>query len=597
MILLQLQVINSTYVNRAATRVISLIFIGYISVHLGVLSPVQAMLWLGACLLVEAGVIGTLRHLMSKHAAEVDLATPVDLRGVKILTALTCWLAAIPAVFTPLHPIQTQVFGVLLCVGGLIGIASQRDMRRWTFLTNAPIFAGALIANLFMLATPENRWVFLVLGAVFIANTVTASVTTSMALNGLVESRMDAARANLAKSMFVARMGHEIRTPLNGVLGVADLMAMEDLPPRHHAHLELIRQSGRALLSLLNDLLDFSKIEAGKLTLTPTPQNLRLAVEPACAAFGIMAQEKGLSFQSDLAAIDAYFNIDGPRVGQIIQNFLSNAVKFTDLGEIRLSSARVENTVIINVTDTGPGITDDEMPRLFREFSQIEHSGRLKAGTGLGLSICSQLAKLMGGEVTCTSAKGAGSTFTLTLPVVPLSAPVPEAPVTALAFRERTHAKIRPETRRDEAQAPALRVLVAEDHPTNQIVISGLLANAGCDFHIAPNGHKVVEAWRVGDWDLVLMDIQMPVMDGLAATRLIRSLELSETRPRTPIYGFSADAMSHQVAEQLAAGLDGHLQKPVQIEALFQLLGDIERSIHGRSDPVIPISEFVAPAP
>ena len=573
MIFLQLQVINTNYRTRTVARFLSLIFVALLIVHLGVLSWLQAAIWLGLCAVVEAYLIWELHNLMARHADEVDLAAPVELGQVKLFTAVLCWLAAVPAFFTPLHPMPAPVVGVLISVAGLISIASQRDMRRWAFFTNAPAHALALIVNLYALSSPDNRAIFLLVGVVFIANTFTGSVTTSRALTGLVESRMEAARANLAKSMFVARMGHEIRTPLNGVLGIADLMAMEGVPETQRGHLDLIRQSGRALLSLLNDLLDFSKIEAGKLTLTPTPQNLRLALEPACAAFRIVAEEKGLQFQSDLAAVDAWFDVDGPRVGQIVQNLLANAVNFTDAGSVSLTASRYADRIALAVTDTGPGLSDGEIQKLFREFSQIEHNGHLKTGTGLGLIICSELARLMGGEVSCVSTKGEGSTFTLSLPL---------APCPALAANPSNLPRVpagRGDARRGDGESSPIRVLVAEDHPTNQLVISGLLKLAGVAFRIEADGAKAVEAWKGGGWDLVLMDVQMPGMDGLEATRAIRILEQTEGRTRTPIFGFSADAMSHQVAEQLEAGLDGHLQKPIQVEALFSLLEVIERRV------------------
>ena len=548
-----------------------MVFVGLLIVRLGVFSWIEAGLWLGSCLVVEAYLIWLLHQLMNKHADEGDLSAPVELDQVKMFTALLCWLAAIPAFFTPFHPMPGPVVGLLISVAGLISIASQRDMRRWAFFTNAPAHALALILNLYAVAGPDSRAIFLLVGVVFIANTFTASVTTSRALTGLVESRMEAARANLAKSMFVARMGHEIRTPLNGVLGIADLMAMEGVPEKQRAHLDLIRQSGRALLSLLNDLLDFSKIEAGKLTLTPTPQNLRLALEPACAAFRIIAEEKGLRFRSDLRAVDAYFDVDGPRVGQIVQNLLANAVKFTDAGEVALTTHRREGGIAIEVSDTGPGLSPTDIEQLFREFSQIERNGQVKTGTGLGLTICRELARLMGGEVSCVSTRGQGSRFILSLPLSPVR------PLTVNPPAVPGMISGRPGPARGNSGSPAIRVLVAEDHPTNQLVISGLLKLAGVDYRIEADGEKAVEAWKRESWDLVLMDVQMPGMDGLAATRAIRTLEQAQSRDRTPIFGFSADAMSHQVAEQLEAGLDGHLQKPIQVEALFSLLEALER--------------------
>jgi signal transduction histidine kinase/AmiR/NasT family two-component response regulator len=373
-------------------------------------------------------------------------------------------------------------------------------------------------------------------------------------------ARAAAETANSAKSQFLANMSHEIRTPLNGILGMAQAMAGGDLSPLQRDRLDVVRKSGDMLLSILNDVLDLSKIEAGKLELEAIPFEAADIARGAHAAFAPLARDKGLSFALEIEPeVAGLYRGDPTRVRQIVYNLVSNAVKFTEAGGVRLAVIRAATGFAIQVSDTGVGIPPDRLAYLFQKFEQADVSTtRRFGGTGLGLAICRELAQLMGGIITVRSTLAEGSTFTVVLSLEPLS----EAPAAAPAAR--------PATARFDHRP--LRILAADDNRMNQLVLKTLLE--AMDLHpvLVDDGRAAVDAWEAEDWDLILMDMQMPVMDGLGATRHIREREAATGRRRTPIVALTADAMSHQIVGYAAAGMDQFVGKPIDAAQLFSAI-------------------------
>ena len=364
--------------------------------------------------------------------------------------------------------------------------------------------------------------------------------------------------ANAAKSTFLATMSHEIRTPLNGVLGMAQAMAGDELSDRQRDRLSVIHRSGEALLAILNDVLDLSKIEAGKLELEQLEFELAEVARGAYSAFTALANKKGLSFALDIEAARGRYLGDPTRLRQILYNLISNALKFTEQGEIRVTALRQGEILEISVKDTGVGIPPESLSKLFAKFDQLDSSTtRRFGGTGLGLAICRELAQLMTGEISVVSELGLGSTFTLRVPLQFLGEEKAVATVAETVSE-------RPEI--------ALRVLAAEDNAVNQLVLKTLLHQMGVDPTVVENGQLAVAAWETGDWDVILMDIQMPVMDGLTATAQIRAREAAQGLPRTPIVALTANAMSHHVDQYVAAGMNDHVAKPIQAADLFAAL-------------------------
>ena len=381
----------------------------------------------------------------------------------------------------------------------------------------------------------------------------------------LERSMEEAEAANQAKTSFLANMSHEIRTPLNGVIGMAQAMDSDPLSQVQKGRLGVIRQSGEALLHILNDILDLSKIEAGKLELETTAFDLETLTSGVHAAFMHIANSKDLLFELDAHEAFGSYSGDPVRIRQVLYNLISNALKFTQSGGVRTVIQPSDTGFRIVVEDTGIGMSPDAMSRLFSKFSQADTSTtRRFGGTGLGLSICRQLVELMGGSIQVESEVGVGSRFTVELPIDRVAAQAQvEAPRTDSAA-----------SKLDDQASRDIRVLAAEDNDVNQLVLKTLLSQVGIDPVIVANGLQAVEAWRTGDFDLILMDIQMPEMDGPTATRAIRELEIATGRARTPIIALTANVMAHQVDLYRAVGMDGHIAKPIDARLLFEAVAE-----------------------
>ncbi len=393
-----------------------------------------------------------------------------------------------------------------------------------------------------------------------------------MTAHHAAEERQRAADcANRAKSQFLATMSHELRTPLNGVLGMAQALTADHLTTTQRERVAIIRRSSESLLAVLNDLVDLSKIEASALELEVGEFDLEHLVRGVVAAYRPLAEKKGLAFDFEVtAAASGRYLGDSARVRRILYSLCDNAVKFTPAGGVTLQVDRDGDRVLFRVSDSGIGIGADDLAHLFDGFFQADASlSRRYGGAGVGLAICRQLTSLMGGSIEAASEPGVGSTFTLALPLEPVAASGPAA-----------------------ANAPAdpvapshLRILAAEDNPTNQLVLKALLAQGGLEATLAADGREALAAWEDQTWDIILMDIQMPEMNGVDAARAIRQRELETGRARIPIIAVTANAMTHQLTEYAAAGMDGVVPKPINIANLFTMIQQaLERADPGAAE-------------
>jgi signal transduction histidine kinase/ActR/RegA family two-component response regulator len=371
----------------------------------------------------------------------------------------------------------------------------------------------------------------------------------------------DLAQANAAKDRFLANMSHELRTPLNGVIAISEALAREQTSPRNVELSQLIVSSGRLLQQVLTDILDFSKIDAGEMHLEAEPFDLEPVVSRVAELHRASAEAKGvrLGWSLDPHAAGAYRG-DSVRLTQVLSNLLSNAVKFTETGEVRLQVSALESGALrFEVSDTGIGFDDKVKARLFQRFEQADASIRRRfGGTGLGLAICRSLVELMGGCIWAESRPGQGSRFTFDLPLP----------------RETQAAGVAPEPH-EALDAAGLRVLLAEDHPTNQRVVQLIMDAAGVNLTIVDDGQAALNLLEVQDFDVVLMDMQMPVMDGITAIGLLREREAALHLPRMPVLMLTANALREHVEASLEAGADGHLSKPIRATELLDTIAEI----------------------
>ncbi|MBU1383801.1 MAG: response regulator [Alphaproteobacteria bacterium] len=383
----------------------------------------------------------------------------------------------------------------------------------------------------------------------------------------LAEARDAAQAANAAKSQFLANMSHEIRTPLNGVIGVAQALANTELSMQQAEMLDLIQSSGRTLQVLLSDILDLARVESGRLELSEEAFDLGRAVRESAQLYEASAQEKGLQFFVEISAeADGWIAGDVVRLKQILTNLVSNAVKFTSAGFVSLTVGPGPNrdgapTLRFSVEDTGIGFDCDTRERLFSRFEQADGAITRKfGGSGLGLAISRQLAEMMGGDLDCESEPGGGSAFILTVPFRTAEAP---ARASGAAVEDET------------TEGAEVRVLLADDHPVNRRVVEMILGQADVSIISVEDGAQAVQAIRESDFDLVLMDMQMPVMDGLTATREIRLHEAAMGLARTPIVMLTANALAEHIAAAEAAGADLHLAKPFDAAELLNLVATL----------------------
>jgi len=409
-----------------------------------------------------------------------------------------------------------------------------------------------------------------VIGTVLVFRDVTKEYTAQQAL---ILAKEQAELANRAKSSFLATMSHEIRTPLAGMLGMLELLSLTQLDKEQHATLGAARDSGRGLLRIVSDILDWSKIEEGKLEFSPCSTSIALLLQEVVNTYSRVASAKSLVlWQHADSRLSGAHIVDPLRLSQILNNFVSNAIKFTQHGEVELRAELLERLdneerIRFSVKDTGIGIAKDVQERLFQRYRQgSADTARMYGGTGLGLSICQRLAEMMGGVIELKSEQGLGSIFSITLTLHVTSSPVG---MVQNLYPEVERRAVQP-LLTNSKDAPL--VLAVDDHPTNRDLLARQIRLLGLKAETAENGKVALSKWREGRFAIVITDCHMPEMDGYELAQEIRQAEIAESRQRTPIIAWTANALAEEAGRCHTAGMDELLVKPADLTQLRKVL-------------------------
>ena len=540
---------------------------------LAVVGPITAALWFFGTI-----AAGALRGAVEKRISE-RVGAGWGLIFPAVATATTAaWATAPLMAWFSGHPFGQPLAMTLLVSGYVLVFAQLRSSPKQAVVISSPygVSAAVIAASLwgtdlfwaFMGVVPFTGagLVVLVLMTMLREERIRAFQEHQAHLIEELESARDRANAaSEAKSSFLGVISHELRTPMNGVLGAAQLLGATRLEPTQREYLSIIRNSGDNLLSLLNDILDMTKIEAGKMTFEIVDVSVQDLHKRVTGPFQAQAEAKGLTFSARLEGeTPAVVRGDPLRVCQVIHNLLSNAVKFTDSGEVTYTvrSERIDDDHVkfaFAVKDSGAGISPEDLERLFQPFTQVDASStRRFGGTGLGLTISQRMANIMGGDITVESKVGEGSTFTFTVEaeVVEWSRQEAAAPIAA-----------------EVEDGRSLNVLVVEDHPVNRMILEAWMSSAGHTSSTAENGQIALDMSAGQRFDLIVMDVNMPVMDGLTATRGIRAG--GGINAETPIVVLSASARTEDHEAGLEAGADAYLNKPIDFAALAQVMNHV----------------------
>jgi len=580
----QIELLRIALGNAARSVLLQLAAIGYV-VFVGFRAEASAAAWLTGIVGVATGIWRwtSSRRILGKGSLDArDLASSIRMLELNAVGAGVTWVVATVGIYPYLQGTTAIAYAVI--VVGSIGVGAMfMGLVGRAFLILAGLQLGALVA-VSVLGSSNGSLPLAILVSVFgvtihrAAETFRDATERSIRHGRDVDQANEALRvaleaaeaANIAKSQFLATMSHEIRTPMNGVLGALDLLRRTALEPQQRRLVRTAASSGETLMAILNDVLDHSKIEAGKLELSMGPMSLRAIAASVAALFRSNAEAKGVLLLLDIDPETPDWVLgDGQRLKQVLLNLVGNAIKFTESGtvtlDLRPAASRLGRVgVAFEVRDTGIGMPPDELEAVFEPFHQVGGARqRRRGGTGLGLAISQRIVEAMGGRISARSSPGAGSQFSFVVEFERDPAPTPPPPEDSM------HGSL------DEPAKLSGMVLVVEDNEVNRLIATEMLISLGLQVLEAGDGLAALEVLSRQPVDIVLMDVQMPVMDGYAATRKIREREAAMGTRRVPIVALTANAFGEDSAHALAIGMDDHLAKPYTQTELRAMLAKL----------------------
>lgn len=478
-----------------------------------------------------------------------------------LLTTIPSWIVTLPLYWIPGHGLMPSLAAIMFCCAVIMLFSAHHAIGGYLIALTIPPISGALLYNLYKAAPPQAEVFALTLGVMYILISLVVHHEVRSVFYEFTKSKNAAEIANRAKNTFLSGISHEIRTPLNGIIGLSQAVLLSERPQVDRASVEGILSSGKEVQKIVDALIEFVEHDVNDSFISADSVNLVRLVDAVCEQNLEICHYKSIQIRKNISSIQGIFTGDERRIKTIVQNIVSNAVKFTNSGYIEIKAEPVAGGVEIQVTDTGIGLRPDELEKVFTPFYKGQDLPKnCVAGVGLGLSIVKNNVQILGGSITVESRLNSGSRFTVIIPA--------ELATEALAVPDSQSAGA------TSCTQGALRILVAEDNATNQLILKSILSHTDAECTFVENGLLAVEEFKRNRFSLVLMDINMPVMDGIEATKQIRDFERVRGGERSQIVAVTADVLTHQINQHRAAGIDGHIQKPIQVTEIFALLQD-----------------------